>query len=315
MKHTAAQAKPSGVPPPLGVLVNPPGELLGRRNAVLTGTGRRYYVPNFEGCLSIKSVTSGSAVWETPGRRFELHENSYLVLNDRQNYTITIDSALPSTTFCVFFERGFVEDVFRAMASSSADLLEDADTIAAPGLGFIERIESQQSSVLSALLQFKAKLDRGWLSPEESVSHLFCLAEKLITENQQIARASSRLPAARPATRTELFRRVLRGRDFLLSSASSQVSLREAARAACLSPYHFHRSFLSAFGVAPYRYLTRHRLERARYLLLETERSVTEICMGIGFESHGSFSTLFRREFGVSPRECRQSKKLARLKK
>jgi AraC family transcriptional regulator len=297
------------------VLVNPPGDVLGQQNAVLTGTGRRYYVPNFEGCLSIKSVASGSAVWETPGRRFELHENTYLILNDRQNYTITIDSALPVTTFCIFFERGFVEDVFRAKVSSSEALLDNPQPNAATRFNFVERIESQQGSVLRALRRFKAKLDRGILPPAEAASDLFHLAEKLVNENQRTAHASLRLPATRPATREELFRRVLRGRDFLISSATSGASLREAARAACLSPFHFHRSFLAAFGETPHRTVTRYRLERARFLLLESCRSVTEICADGGFESLGSFSTLFRREFGCSPRDCRQSRKLARLKK
>ena len=93
--------------------VNPPATVLGVDNAVLTGTSRRYFVPDFEGPLSIKTVVAGSAVWEAEGRRFTVLENSYLVLNDRQRYTITIDATRSVTTFCVFFERGFVEDVWR----------------------------------------------------------------------------------------------------------------------------------------------------------------------------------------------------------
>jgi hypothetical protein len=42
--------------PPCGLPVNPPGALLGVENAVLTGTNNRYFVPEFEGCLSIKTV-------------------------------------------------------------------------------------------------------------------------------------------------------------------------------------------------------------------------------------------------------------------
>ena len=49
--------------PKLMLPVNPPGERLGRENAVQSGRGTRYYVPDFEGCLSIKSVVNGTAVW------------------------------------------------------------------------------------------------------------------------------------------------------------------------------------------------------------------------------------------------------------
>jgi len=83
--------------------------------------------------------------------------------------------------------------------------------------------------------------------------------------------------------------------------------LSDVARAACLSPYHFHRSFTVAFGKTPHQYLTAHRLERAAQLLRRTPMSVTQICFDSGFESLGSFSSLFRRNFGTSPREFRNS--------
>jgi hypothetical protein len=81
------------------LLLNPRAELLGRQNAILSGTGTRHYVPHFEGCLSLKSVISGSAVWETRGRRFGVHENTYLIINDRQHYELTIDSTRSVTRF------------------------------------------------------------------------------------------------------------------------------------------------------------------------------------------------------------------------
>ncbi len=83
-------AKADHSPAPQSVLMNPPGSLLGSQNAILSGTGTSYYVPDFESCLSVKSVLSGSAVWEAAGRRFTIHENCYLILNDRQHYTMTI---------------------------------------------------------------------------------------------------------------------------------------------------------------------------------------------------------------------------------
>ena len=79
-------------PPSAAMRINPSAKLLGQCNAVLTGTSHAYHVPDFEGCLSIKAVVSGSAVWEAGGRRFVVRENCFLVLNDRQRYTITIDS-------------------------------------------------------------------------------------------------------------------------------------------------------------------------------------------------------------------------------
>lgn len=121
--------------------VNPPGDRLGRENAVLSGRGTQYFVPDFEGCLSVKSVVNGNAVWEAENRRFNLNEDCWLILNDRQHYSITIDSFTPVTTFCLFLERGFVEDIYRACATSCDQLLDSPFTDATGKISFFTRIE------------------------------------------------------------------------------------------------------------------------------------------------------------------------------
>lgn len=291
-----------------GILLNPSGRVLGSRNAILSGTASRHHVPNFEGCLSLKSVTAGSVVWETPGRRYELHENTYLLLNDRQHYTMTIDSARKATTFCIFFERGFVEDVFRAKVSSTSQLLDQPGPARMQQIEFVERIEPL-TTIRQELQRLETRHANGALASDDSTTDLYRLAERLLAEHKATRLAASRLPAIHAATREELFRRVLRGRDFLLSSLADSVSLHDAARAARLSPFHFHRAFQSAFGTTPHRYALRHRLERARHLLGATNRSITEICLETGFESLGSFSSLFRRTYGIAPSECRAARR------
>lgn len=290
-----------------GILLNPSGRVLGSQNAILSGTANRHHVPDFEGCLSLKSVITGSVVWETPGRRYEVHENTYLLLNDRQHYTMTIDSVRKATTFCIFFERGFVEDVFRSATSPASRLLDQSSADQRAPIDFVERIEPR-GPIQRELHRLQKRLANGELASDDGKGDLYRLAERLLAEHQQTRVAASRLPAVRTATREELYRRVLRGRDFLLSSLTDSVSLSDAARAACLSPFHFHRAFQSAFGTTPHRYAVRYRLERARHLLAATNRSITDVCFETGFESFGSFSSLFRRTYGVAPSECRATR-------
>ena len=84
------------------------------------------------------------------------------------------------------------------------------------------------------------------------------------------------------------------------------LTIDEVARLAEMSPFHFIRQFNAVFGDTPHQARIKARLDRARYLLVSGERSVTEICMEVGFSSHGSFSTLFARRVGVSPSEYRR---------
>jgi AraC-like DNA-binding protein len=77
------------------------------------------------------------------------------------------------------------------------------------------------------------------------------------------------------------------------------------ARSVHLSRAHFIRSFRTAFGEPPHRYLQRRRIERAMALLRDTDRSITEVCLDVGFVSLGSFSTTFRAIVGCTPSEYR----------
>ena len=86
---------------------------------------------------------------------------------------------------------------------------------------------------------------------------------------------------------------------------SESVSIADAARAACLSRYHFLRAFRAAFQVTPHQFLTTQRLTRARVLLRGGKHTVTDVCFESGFLSVASFSSLYRRHFGISPREDR----------
>ena len=286
--------------------MNPHHSVLGKENAILSGSGTDYYVADFEGSLSIKTVVSGCAVWQAGGREFTVHENSYLILNDRQRYTMTIESAKRVTTFCLFFRRGFVEDIFRTAVTRST-LLLDSPQEDLTELGFVERLESEHSPVLGLTRRLRAKLGAN-NAPEEILEDDFVsIAEAMINEHHAATSAAAKLPGARRSTRDELYRRLLRGRDYMLSSLDRPVRLTEAAQAACLSTYHFHREFRRLFGETPHQYLTRHRLERARLLLADDTSSVVDICLASGFESPASFSLLFRRHFGSSPTKFRQT--------
>jgi AraC-like DNA-binding protein len=104
-----------------------------------------------------------------------------------------------------------------------------------------------------------------------------------------------------------LERHLLRARDLVDSRYDEALDLRTLAKEANVSPRHFSRSFRRVFGETPYQYLLSRRLERARHLLRTTAMTVGEICLEVGFTSVGSFTTTFKRHFGVSPTTFRQA--------
>jgi AraC-like DNA-binding protein len=102
-------------------------------------------------------------------------------------------------------------------------------------------------------------------------------------------------------------RHLLRARDLADAHFAEPLGVDEMAAAAGLSRAHFSREFRRAFGIAPHAYLLTRRLERAAALLRNTDNSVAEVCLGVGLQGIGSFTTSFKRAFGKTPTEYRAS--------
>lgn len=100
-------------------------------------------------------------------------------------------------------------------------------------------------------------------------------------------------------------RHLLRAKDLVDARYREPLDVEALARAAKLSRAHFSREFRREFGESPHQYLLMRRLERAAALLRNTDRSVADICLTVGLRSVGSFTTSFRRMFGMTPTQYR----------
>lgn len=101
-------------------------------------------------------------------------------------------------------------------------------------------------------------------------------------------------------------RRMLRVRDLIDRNYARPLDLPQLAAAVHVSESHLIRTFRATFGETPYRYLQRRRIERAMFLLRETDSSVTETCLEVGFTSLGAFSRTFAEIVGQPPSEYRR---------
>lgn len=273
------------------VLVNPRAEELGRTNAILSGLGRRYD-HRFAGPLSLKAVVKGSAMWTTSGGRYELGPGAVLLLEDGEEYEIEIRALQPVETFCLFFERGFVEDALQSATTESAALLDGRLARAT----FAERLHVD-APLVHALHKAHARFRAG----EPLGESLYSVTSLLVRAQHDVDARVSRLPALRASTREELRRRLDVATAFMHGNVDRPLTIAAVAREACLSPFHFHRLFTAMHATPPHRYLTRLRLERARSLLRAGDRTIADVAFACGFESLGSFTTLFRKRYGVTP--------------
>lgn len=279
--------------------INPDVTTFGLKNAILTGNSHRYYVPDFAGPLSLKATLQGSATWRVEGRQFRVCESTYLVINDGQPYTIAYDEPTDVTTFVLLFKRGYLEQIAAGMVATGASLLDDP-FLALP-LDVPLHLHAGQSKVLRQLRMFAHELGRTAIGAETWDARFHNLAIALIRETRLSSPNPFTISATKLSTRVELLRRATIGRDFLISTSENQKTVEDAARAACLSTFHFHRVFAQAFGVSPHVFLRDARLERAANLLRDTDLPIFQIVGRIGLRSVTSFTNAFRQKYGSTP--------------
>ena len=248
---------------------------------------------------------NGRALYRIPGREFSVDDGGYLILNNRQPYSIEIASPTQVETFVLWLPDGWADEVLGGLTRPNEQLL-DGPADGKRTASFFERytphdeIVSPKIRNLRAAVKSYHMIEDGWL--EEKLRELLAA----MNETQKgMKQQSDQLPAVRAATREELWRRANRARDFLRANLGRPVTLSEVGAAACLSPFHLLRTFKLAFRQTPHQYLQQCRLERAKFLLEKTRIPVTAICLDCGFESLGSFSALFRQTSGMSPRAWR----------
>jgi AraC-like DNA-binding protein len=102
-------------------------------------------------------------------------------------------------------------------------------------------------------------------------------------------------------------RHLLKAKDLADARYAEPLGVDDLANAAGLSRAHFSREFRAAFGESPHSYLLTRRMERAAALLRTTDRSVADICFSVGLTSIGSFTSSFKRTYGVTPTVYRAS--------
>ncbi len=105
---------------------------------------------------------------------------------------------------------------------------------------------------------------------------------------------------------SEVHERLCRARTYIDECYDLPLDLNEISKQACLSRFHFLRLFRQAFATTPHQYLIHRRIEKAKELLRSRRISVTDVCFEVGFQSLGSFSSLFRRCVGHAPVNYRE---------
>ena len=115
---------------------------------------------------------------------------------------------------------------------------------------------------------------------------------------RQYAAAAGRFPLYKGGIPESQLSQVL---EYMHAHLDQDIRLADLAQLLDMSPFHFSRLFKRSLNISPYQYLLHQRIERAKELLKQTDRSIMEIAFCCGFNSHSHLSKQFRQLTGVTP--------------
>jgi len=95
--------------------------------------------------------------------------------------------------------------------------------------------------------------------------------------------------------------------DYIQSNVSQSLSLGNIATVIGFSPYHFARAFKATTGISPYQYVLQCRVDLAKQLLQDQERSLAEVAIEAGFGNQSHMTTVFRQVLQTTPKQYRET--------
>jgi AraC-like DNA-binding protein len=268
---------------------------------VLTASSKTHHWKG-EGLCSIKTFSNGDAYYNTGKGFFRVDENSFLLLNNKTEYEILIDNEKETNSFCVFFSSNLLKDLFILQSKSINFILENYG-YETEEINYFERTYESNLLENSGFQNFKDNYsafreDKLWLS-QSYVQLLHILPGISNIYSLQL----NNLNFKKTATKVEIFRRLLMAKEFLHCNVYGTTSLEELSRISLLSVNLLIRLFKQAFGITPHQYFINVKMKKAKELLRNKNKSVTDICNLLQLSSIGSFSNSFKRKTGITPSE------------
>lgn len=275
-----------------------------RKNFIVHFSASEAELENHISPLSIKCSMKGLENYRTSGGDYSVTSGSYLIVNEGQECSSYIKDE--AETFSVYFDPEFSREVLKSLSTPSDKLLSYSFLPNKQPVQFLEKLYSHNYSLSPVIMKLRLASKVNFDDENFIKEQFYELLNKLMVVHRDLYKEIEKLPPVKLSTKTELYKRVCRAKEYMDSAYTENLTLEKISREACLSQFHFLRLFKSVYSITPHQYLTRKRIEKAVSLLFGTNMSITEICFEIGFESLSSFSWLFKNRFGLSPEQVRE---------
>jgi AraC-like DNA-binding protein len=247
--------------------------------------------------LGIKYVASGEETYLANDKKFSVKEGEYIIGNDFTSSIVKIDHQKPVQGLCIDISSEIISEVADYYDLNGVDLTE----FLLSDQFFVNRYNIKNTTLGYSLVEINQSVKSGNFNNQFLKEELFySLAESIITDQRFIFNHLNKMDFKKVNTNEEVFRLLLKAKELLYLHAMKNLSLEEISAGAGISKYHFIRLFKTVFGISPYQYQIRRRLENAKIELLNGV-SILDTAFAHGYADLATFSKAFKQAFGQSP--------------
>jgi AraC family transcriptional regulator len=274
-------------------------------SVIINAKTSQTYRDDVTGPISLFLNLQGESRCKVDGRTVVIKDDAFFISNRFQPYSLEIETNQPIETFNIHIGEYFSEDVLRGLMRSSDTLLNEGQQAKVPTIAFFNRLHKRDDAfnlIVHSLQSTRTATGFNKLLFEEKMAELLVY---LLAEHRHVLDTVQKMPAAKPSTRIELYKRLGFALDYIHTNYLSPIQLEELAAVSHLSKFHFLRLFKSVCKASPYQYILQLKLDEAKRLLLKTPLPISNIADVLGFENSSSFSRLFHQRTGVYPSTLR----------
>ncbi len=272
-------------------------------NSLVFSSLSEFYQPVFSNGFAIKYVVEGIERYKLNGREFPIGTGKYLLSNNTSEGNVEIEKGRNTKGICINILPELIAEIV-----ASHQRPDTAYSDAELGIFFTSNLflesqyDAQKTSLGRVLMDLTNRIHQNELDEKDiTIAFFYKISEQIIEDQIPIFRQLQAIPTVKSATKKELYRKLLRAKEFTDNYFTKDLNIETIAQEACMSEYHFFRLFKSVFGISPNQYIIQKRLEYSINLLKLDKNAVSAVALESGFSDVYSFSKAFKKQFGVAP--------------